>query len=62
MERCVKLWTNEGDAVLDFCMGSGTTGVACVKNDRNFTGIEKDLNYFEITKKRIEGIYQSSLT
>lgn len=50
MERCVKLWTNEGDTVLDFCMGSGSTGVACVNTNRNFIGIELNKDYFDIAK------------
>lgn len=54
MERCVKLWSNEGDTVLDFTMGSGSTGVACINTNRNFIGIEKNDKYFEIAKKRIE--------
>lgn len=53
MERCVKLWTNEGDTVLDFTMGSGSTGVACKNLNRNFIGIEIDKDYFEIAKQRI---------
>ncbi len=53
MEYLIKTYTNEGDTVLDFCMGSGTTGVACVNTNRNFIGIEKDAGYFEIAKKRI---------
>ena len=44
---------NEGDVVLDCFMGSGTTGVAAVKNNRNFIGIEIDSVYFEIAKERI---------
>lgn len=42
MERCVTIWTNEGDTVLDFTMGSGTTGVAALKLRRKFIGIEKE--------------------
>jgi site-specific DNA-methyltransferase (adenine-specific) len=53
MEYLVKTYTNEGETVLDFCMGSGTTGVACAKNNRNFIGIELDEGYFEIASKRI---------
>ena len=55
MERCVTLWTNEGDTVLDFTMGSGTTGVACLNLGRKFIGIELDEKYFEIAQKRILG-------
>ena len=53
-EYLIKTFTNEGDVVLDNCMGSGTTGVACKNLNRNFIGIEKDSKYFEIAKKRIE--------
>lgn len=55
MEYLVKTYTNEGDTVLDNCMGSGTTGVACKNLNRNFIGIEQDANYFEIAKGRING-------
>ena len=54
MEYLVKTYTNQGDTVLDNCMGSGTTGVACKNLGRKFIGIEKDPIYFEIAKKRIE--------
>jgi len=47
-------WSNEGDTVLDCFMGSGTTGKMAVLNNRNFIGIEKEENYFNIAKKRIE--------
>lgn len=54
MEYLIRTYTNDGDTVLDNCMGSGTTGVACIKTGRNFIGIEMDDKYFEIAKKRIE--------
>jgi DNA modification methylase len=54
MEYLIKTYTNEGETVLDNCMGSGTTGVACLNTNRNFIGIELDDKYFEIAKKRIE--------
>lgn len=54
LEYLVKTYTNEGDIVLDNCMGSGSTGVACVNTNRNFIGIELDENYFNIAKNRIE--------
>ena len=54
MEYLIKTYTNEGETVLDFTMGSGTTGVACKNLNRSFIGIEKDDKYFEIAKKRIE--------
>ena len=54
MEYLIKTYTNEGETVLDFTMGSGTTGVACVNLNRNFIGIEMDDKYFQIAKDRIE--------
>ncbi len=54
MEYLIKTYTNEGDTVLDFTMGSGSTGVACKNLNRNFIGIELDDTYFQIAKKRIE--------
>lgn len=54
LEYLIKTYTNEGDLVLDNCMGSGSTGVACLNTNRKFIGIEKDDNYFEIAKKRID--------
>ena len=53
MEYLIKTYTNEGETVLDFTMGSGTTGVACVNTNRNFIGIEKDENYFNIASERV---------
>lgn len=54
LEYLIKTYTNEGNTVLDNCMGSGSTGVACVRTNRNFIGIELDEKYFNIAKKRIE--------
>lgn len=54
MEYLIKTYTNEGDTVLDFTMGSGTTGVACINTNRKFIGIELEENYFNIAKNRIE--------
>lgn len=53
MEYLIKTYTNENDTVLDNCMGSGTTGVACKNLDRNFIGIELNPEYFKIAEKRI---------
>lgn len=53
MEYLIRTYTNEGEVVLDNCMGSGTTGVACVNTGRNFVGIEKDPDYFAIAEQRI---------
>ena len=54
LEWLIKTYSNEGDTILDNCMGSGSTGVACVNTNRNFIGIELDKNYFDIAKNRIE--------
>ena len=54
LEYLIKTYTNKNETVLDNCMGSGSTGVACINTNRNFIGIELDDNYFEIAKKRIE--------
>ena len=53
MEYLIKTYTNENETVLDFTMGSGSTGVACVNTNRNFIGIEMDDNYFNIATERI---------
>lgn len=55
LEYLIKTYTNEGDVVLDNCMGSGSTGIACKNTNRNFIGMEIDNKYFEIAKKRIHG-------
>jgi site-specific DNA-methyltransferase (adenine-specific) len=52
-EYLIKTYTNEEDTVLDNCMGSGTTGVACINTNRKFIGIEKDNDYFNVAKNRI---------
>ena len=54
LEYLIKTYTNEGETVLDFTMGSGSTGVACVNTNRHFIGIELDEGYFNIAKRRIE--------
>lgn len=54
MEYLIRTYTNEGDTVLDNTMGSGTTGVACMRTGRNFIGIERDPTYFAIAEKRIK--------
>lgn len=53
LEYLIKTYTLENETVLDNTMGSGSTGVACINTNRNFIGIEKDLNYFNIAEKRI---------
>lgn len=54
LEWLIKTYTNEGDIVLDNCMGSGSTGVACINTHRNFIGIELTDEYFAIAEERIE--------
>ena len=54
LEYLIKTYTNESETVLDNCMGSGSTGVACKNLNRKFIGIELDENYFNIAKERIE--------
>lgn len=54
LEYLIKTYTNENELVLDFTMGSGSTGVACMNANRKFIGIELDENYFNIAKQRIE--------
>lgn len=54
LEYLIKTYTHEGDTVLDNCMGSGSTGVACLRTGRRFIGIEKDPHYFQTAKERLE--------
>lgn len=54
LEYLIKTYTNKGDTVLDNTMGSGSTGVACTRTDRNFIGIELDEKYFRIAEQRIK--------
>jgi site-specific DNA-methyltransferase (adenine-specific) len=55
-EYLIKTYTNEGEIVLDNCIGSGTTGVAAVKSSRNFIGFETDSKYFTIANQRLENV------
>lgn len=57
MEYLIRTYSNEGDTVLDNCMGSGTTGVACANTGRNFIGMEMDDKYFAIAKNRVESAF-----
>lgn len=61
LEWLIKTYTNENEVVLDNCMGSGSTGVACINTNRGFVGIEMDDTYFEIAKNRIENTYKEGL-
>jgi len=54
MEYMIRTYSNEGEVVLDNCMGSGTTGVACANTGRRFIGIEREPNYFDIAQNRIQ--------
>jgi site-specific DNA-methyltransferase (adenine-specific) len=54
LEWLIRTYSNEGETVLDFTMGSGSTGVAAMRTKRNFVGIEREDKYFELAKKRID--------
>lgn len=61
LEYLIKTYTNECDIVLDNCIGSGSTAIACIKTNRNFIGIEKEQKYFDCSNKRINNLtYQLS--
>lgn len=53
MKKLVSLYSKEGDVVLDFCMGSGSTGAACKELNRDFIGIEKDESFFKVASDRL---------
>lgn len=57
MEYLIRTYTNEGDTVLDNCMGSGTTGVACANSNRRFIGIEREETYFRLASDRVENAF-----
>ena len=59
LEWLLKTYSNEGDLVMDNCMGSGSTGVACVNLNRNFIGMELTEQYFEVAKERIEKVVKA---
>jgi len=61
MEYLIKTYTNEGELVVDFTMGSGTTGIACINTNRKFIGIELDPKYFEIAKSRCAKVLTGGL-
>jgi len=56
LQLLIKTYSNPDDIVLDCCMGSGSTGVAALKLGRKFIGVEKELRYFEMAKKNLEGL------
>ena len=58
LEWLIKTYTNEGETVMDNCMGSGSAGVASVNTGRNFIGIELNTGYFDIAKQRIEAVQE----
>lgn len=60
LEYLVKTYTNEGETVLDNCIGVGSTGVACINTERNFIGFELDENYFDIATERINDTFSES--
>ena len=57
VEWLIKTYSNENETILDNCMGSGTTGIACLNTNRNFIGIEKEKEYFDIAEKRIKNFH-----
>lgn len=59
LEYLIKTYTNEGDTVLDACMGAGSTGVACINTGRRFIGIEKDSDYYTMAEKRINKAWEA---
>lgn len=61
MEYLIRTYTDEGMIVLDNCMGSGTTGVACANTGRRFIGMERDPHYFDIACERVEKAYADAL-
>ena len=61
LEYLIKTYTNKNEIVLDFTMGSGSTGVACANTNRRFIGIELNENYFNIAKQRIEDAYNKEI-
>lgn len=54
LEYLIRTYTDEGETVFDSCMGSGSTGIACINTNRNFIGFEKDEKYFNVARERIE--------
>ena len=60
LEQLIKTFSDVSDLILDNCMGSGSTGVACVNTNRNFIGIELDKHYFEIAKERIDNAIKNT--
>lgn len=62
LEYLIKTYTNEGMTVLDNCMGSGSTGIACLKQNREFIGIEKDPVYFKTAEERIQKFKNAMIT
>lgn len=61
LEYLIKTYSNEGDIVLDNCMGSGSTAIACINTNRKFIGIEKEEKYFDIAQKRVEECVNGNL-
>ena len=57
-EWLIKSYTDEGDLVVDNCIGSGTTAVACINTNRNYIGFEKEKEYYEMCMERIKGCSQ----
>lgn len=60
LEHLINTYTNKNDVILDNCMGCGSTGIACVRNFRNFVGIEKEEKYYKVAKERIYKEYEKN--
>lgn len=60
LEYLIKTYTMEKEIVLDNCMGSGSTGVACINTNRKFVGIESDEHYFKVSCDRMKKVYQEN--
>ena len=60
LEYLIRTYTKEGELILDFTMGSGSTGVACINTNRRFVGIELDETYFNIANERIENAFKNN--
>lgn len=59
LEWLINTYSNSGETIPDSCMGSGSTGVACINTDRNFIGIEMDEHYFNVAQERIKKAQES---
>lgn len=61
LEYLIKTYTNEGELVLDNCMGSGSTAIACINTNRNFIGMELNEDYFNVARNRVNKLVESNV-